>query len=187
MSLSAKWLFARLPKAVKRGFLAMPFMARGVLVTILFLGVWIVLLQILEPSDRSRVQGPTQATYKCATSTKGQTIISLNNGATWQQDDGRCQKRRDEDAGLNSYWPTTLRVDTNMDSFWLPGEERTCQSYPDDSGGVSLVTCPASESHATHNIPVKFWGGVNRGIVSDWKCRREKDLLDDQFVCRAVD
>jgi hypothetical protein len=96
------------------------------------------------------------------------------------------QERRDKDAQLYSYWSTTVRVDANMDSFWLPGEERVCQSYPDNKGRLALITCPASESHGSHNIPVKFWGGVDRGVVSDWKCRREKNLLDDEFVCRAI-
>jgi hypothetical protein len=32
-----------------------------------------------------------------------------------------------------------------------------------------------------------FCGGVDRGTISDWKCRREKDVLVDRFVCRAVD
>ena len=31
---------------------------------------------------------------------------------------------------LHSYWSTTVRVDTDMDSFWLPDKERTCKTYP---------------------------------------------------------
>jgi hypothetical protein len=114
-------------------------------------------------------------------------IISFDNGSTWRQDDGRCaareQKKRDEDAEMYSYWPSTIRVDTDMDSFWLPNEERTCQTYSDNKGEVSVVACNASGSHRDHNIPVKFWGGIARNTVSDWKCRRE----GDQFVCRAID
>lgn len=114
-------------------------------------------------------------------------IISFNNGVTWTWDDGRCaakeQKQRDSDAELSSYWSTTLRVDTDMDSFWLNNEERTCQTHPDDKGRVAVVACNASGSHRDHNIPVKFWGGVDRNTVSEWKCRRE----GGDFVCRALD
>ena len=84
---------------------------------------------------------------------------------------------------LFSYWPTTIRVDTDMDSFWLPDEERTCQTYPNDNGGIAVVACNPSGSHRDHNIPVTFWGDPNRDTVSDWKCRRESD----KFVCRAID
>jgi hypothetical protein len=93
------------------------------------------------------------------------------------------QKGRDENAQLSSYWPTTIRVDTDMDSFWLNDEERTCQTYPDAKGRVATVACSASGSHRDHNIPVKFWGGVDRNTISNWKCRRE----GDNFVCRAID
>ncbi len=91
------------------------------------------------------------------------------------------QEKRDEDAQASSYWPTTIRVDTDMDSFWLPDEERTCQTFPDVKGRVGTVTCD-STAHTSHNIPVRFWGGVDRNAVSDWKCRRESD----RFVCRAI-
>jgi hypothetical protein len=74
-----------------------------------------------------------------------------------------------------------------MDSFWLPDEERTCQSYPNEKGKVETITCSATSSSHPHNIPVKFWGGVDRNTVSSWKCRREKNLLSDEFVCRAID
>lgn len=143
--------------------------------------------------------------YRCTTSTVGEPILSFDNGHYWWADDGRCaaaeqkrqaaeqqrqeairereQRRRDEDAQPYSYWPTTVRVETDMDSFWLNNEERTCQTVPDDNGRVARVTCNSSPSHQTHNIPVKFWGGVDRNTVSDWKCRRE----GDEFVCRATD
>lgn len=114
-------------------------------------------------------------------------IMSFNNGTSWEWDDGRCaakeQKQRDEAAEMDSYWPTTLRVDTDMDSFWLNNEERTCQTYPDNKGHVAVVACNASGSHRDHNIPVRFWGGVDRNVVSNWKCRRE----GEDFVCRALD
>lgn len=97
------------------------------------------------------------------------------------------QEQRDANAKLSSYWPTTLRVDTDMDSSWLPSEERTCQTYPDDKGKIAVVACNATGSHRNHNIPVEFWGGVDRNTISDWRCRREKNLLDDKFVCRAID
>ena len=114
-------------------------------------------------------------------------IISFDNGTSWVEDDGRCaareQKRRDEDAQLDSYWPTTIRVDTDMDSFWLNNEERTCETYPNDKGKVAVVACNATGSHRDHNIPVTFWGGVDRNTVSDWKWRRE----GEDFACRALD
>jgi hypothetical protein len=75
-----------------------------------------------------------------------------------------------------------LRLGTDMDSTWLPNEERTCQTHPDEKGRVAIVACSTSGSRPYHNIPVKFWGGVDRNSVSDWKRRRE----GDQFVCRAI-
>ena len=99
----------------------------------------------------------------------------------------REQRRRDAEAEIYSYWPTTLRVDTDMDSFWLPEEERTCMTYPGEKGRIAVVACNPTGSHRERNIPVKFWGGVNRNTVSSWKCRRDKSLLTDEFVCRAID
>jgi hypothetical protein len=96
---------------------------------------------------------------------------------------GRAKEQRDSDASLSSYWPTTVRVETDMDSFWLNGEERTCLTTPGANGRVAIVTCNDSDSHRTHNIPVKFWGGVERNRVSSWRCRREGDY----FVRRALD
>jgi TPR repeat protein len=87
---------------------------------------------------------------------------------------------------LHSYWSTTVRVDTDMDSFWLPDEERTCKTYPDAKGRVAVVACNESGSHRDHNIPVTFWGDLDRNAISDWKCRREKDTFKDEFVCRAI-
>jgi hypothetical protein len=154
------------------------------------------------------VAGTAREPYRCATSTAGTQIFSFDNGHYWWADDGRCaaeelkrqaaaeqrqseqraaherqQKQRDEDAQSSSYWPTTLRVDTDMDSFWLNNEERTCTTSPDDKGRVARVNCSANASHQDHSIPVKFWGGVDRDTVSDWKCRRE----GDEFICRAID
>ncbi len=132
-------------------------------------------------------QGIAHDIFTCATSTENKPIVSFDNGHHWWADDGRCaatlQKKRDEDAQPWSYWPTTIRVDTDMDTFWLPNEERTCQTYPDETGRVAVVACSAAGSRRDHNIPVKFWGGVERKTVSDWKCRRESD----EFVCRAID
>jgi len=149
--------------------------------------------------------GEAHDSFICSISTENAPIMSFDYGHYWWIDDRRCtaqqeqerrrleqterqqreleRKRRDEDAELASYWPTTLRVDTDMDSFWLPSEERTCQTYPDDKGRIVTVACNATGSHRDHNIPVKFWGGVDRNTVSDWKCRRESD----EFVCRAMD
>ncbi|MGA1983290.1 MAG: hypothetical protein ABSG84_12595 [Acidobacteriaceae bacterium] len=149
--------------------------------------------QAFEKMQRN-VSGQAHDGFTCATSTEDKPIMSFDNGQSWWLDDGRCaaqleakreaeQKVRDEDAKIYSYWPTTLRVDTDMDSFWLPDEERTCQTYPDSNGKVAIVGCNPTGSHKDHNIPVKFWGGVERNTVSNWKCRRE----GDQFVCRAID
>src|ERR1039458_26526 len=154
------------------------------------------------------VAGTAHDPYRCATSTADTQIFSFDNGHYWWADDGRFeadelkkqaaeeqrqteqraaherqQRQRDDDAQLSSFWPTTLRVDTDMDSFWLNNEERTCTTSPDDKGRVARVNCSANASHQDHSIPVKFWGSVDRDTVSDWKCRRE----GDEFVCRAID
>jgi|SRR5450432_631471 hypothetical protein len=90
------------------------------------------------------VGGTSREPYRCATSTAGMQIFSFDNGHYWWADDGRCaaeelkrqaiaeqrqngqraaqerqQKQRDEDAQSSSYWPTTLRVETDMDSFFM--------------------------------------------------------------------
>jgi len=160
----------------------------------------------LDQMERN-VAGTAHDPYTCATSTAGTQIFSFDNGHYWWADDGRCaredmrneaaaeqrqieqraaherqQKQRDEDAEVYSYWPTTLRVDTDMDSFWLNNEERICTTSPDDKGKVARVNCSANASHQDHSIPVKFWGSVDRDTVSEWKCRRE----GDDFVCRAI-
>jgi hypothetical protein len=147
------------------------------------------------------VAGTAHDAYKCATSKAGVAIVSFDSGNFWWADDGRCaaeeqkkrneqqaardreQRQRDNDAQTSSYWPTTLRVETDMDSFWLNNEERACVTAPDEKGRVARVTCSSNGSHQDHSIPVKFWGGVDRNTVSDWKCRREAD----EFVCRAID
>jgi hypothetical protein len=149
---------------------------------------------------QGNVAGTAHDLYRCAMSTTETQIVSFDNGHHWWADDGRCaaeerrkqvaeeqrradqQKQRDDDAQLSSYWPTTLRVDTDMDSFWLNNEERTCQTLPDNKGRIARVNCSGSASHQDHSIPVKFWGGIDRNTVSEWKCRRE----GDDFVCRAI-
>lgn len=139
----------------------------------------------LEQMQRN-FQGEAHDSFSCATSTQNEPIVSFDDGKFWWKDDGRCaerqQRRRDEDAQIHSYWSTTVRVNTDMDSFWLPDEERNCQTFPDDKGRVASVLCDAT-AHANHNIPVEFWGGVDRNTVSDWRCRREGGT----FVCRATD
>lgn len=135
--------------------------------------------------------GEANDPFRCDRSAHdNQAIVSFDGGQTWWNDDGRCstqlQKKRDEDAQLSSYWSTTVRVDTDMNSSWLPDEERICQTYPDSNGKIATVLCSLTGEGAIHNIPVAFWGGVERNTVSNWKCRREKDLLDDRFVCRAI-
>lgn len=137
------------------------------------------------------VQGEAHDAFTCATSTDSQPIMSFNGGRSWWRDDGRCaareQRQRDDDAQVHSYWSTTVRVDTDMDSTWLPQEERSCQSVPGGQGRVAAVHCDGGRVTNDHNIPVEFWGGVDRNRVSNWKCRREKDFFADKFVCRAVD
>jgi len=151
------------------------------------------------------IGGEAHDPFICRNGVNNLHDVSFDNGHYWWIDDGRCakqeenkqrireqaemekhqheQRRRDQEAELSSYWPTTLRVDTDMDSFWLNKEERTCQTLPDEKGRVSAVNCNSSESHKNHNIPVRFWGGVDRNAVSNWKCTRE----GDDFVCRAID
>lgn len=135
-------------------------------------------------------QGQANDNFVCTTSTESTPIVSFDGGTYWWKDDGRCaakqQAKKDEDAQIYSYWSTVVRVNSDMDSSWLADEERTCKTYPDEKGKVATVSCNAT-SPTDHNIPVTFWGGVNRNTISDWKCRREKDFLDDRFVCRAVD
>jgi hypothetical protein len=145
-----------------------------------------------EAEERSReqmernFQDEAHDSFLCATSTVNLPIVSFDNGEHWWKDDGRCQeqlqRKRDQDAQIYSYWSTTVRVDTDMDSSWLADEERTCQTYPNEKGRVATVTCNAT-AHAIHNIPVEFWAGVDRNTVSDWRCRRE----GPGFVCRAID
>jgi len=134
---------------------------------------------------RRNLSGEAKDPFKCASGTDNENIVSFDGGSTWWRDDGRCavqvQEKRDEDAESSSFWPTTVRVDTDMNGGWLPDEERTCQTFPDAKGRVSTVSCDAN-NRTTHNIPVKFWGGVDRNSVSGWKCRRE----EDGFVCRAI-
>jgi len=151
------------------------------------------------------LQGTAHDSFTCGTSVNYEAIVSFDYGHYWWPDDGRCavelqkkqeaaraeesqrreqeQKKRDVDAEFYSYWPTTIRVDTDIDSLWLNDEERTCQTYPDGKGHISVVACNATGSHRNHNIPVKFWGGVDRNTTSNWKCRRESD----NFACRAID
>ena len=99
----------------------------------------------------------------------------------------KIQSENEWSSKIRSYWPTTIRVDTDMDSFWLPDEERTCQTYPNDKGRIAVVACNSSGSHRDHNIPVTFWGDPDRKTVSDWKCRRVKNIFSDTFTCKAID
>jgi hypothetical protein len=81
----------------------------------------------------------------------------------------------------SSFRPTTIRVFADVDSSWLQNEERTCVTLPGANGRVETVKCEVN--HDFHNIPIKFWGSVDRNQVSSWNCRRE----GDDFVCRARD
>jgi hypothetical protein len=130
--------------------------------------------------------------FRCgAQQSTGAEYMSLDDGKSWVPDDGRCAdrliKQRDADAQVHSYWSTSVRVDTDMNASWLNQEERICTSYPGEKDRVAVVKCDLNVERATHSIPVEFWGGVDRGHPSDWRCRREKGLLNDQFVCRAID
>ena len=113
-----------------------------------------------------------------ALSVKSDRSVKLSPG----QQSLSVQQAKDKDAELSSYWPTTLRVDTDMNSSWLDQEERACLSEPDENGRIAAVISDGTRGN-NHNIAVRFWGGVERGIISDWKCRRE----GDRFVCRATD
>jgi len=69
--------------------------------------------------------GAARDPFRCDHSPIGNyDIVSFDDGRTWWKGDGRCaaqlHKKRDEDAGLSSYWSTTVRVDTDMNSSWLP-------------------------------------------------------------------
>ena len=112
-----------------------------------------------------------------------QSVFNHMSPAEHLREAEMAQEQRDSDASLSSYWPTTVRVDTDMDSFWLNAEERTCMTTSGAKGRVAAVTCNDFGSHQTHNIPVKFWGGVDRNVGSSWQCRRE----GDDFACRAID
>jgi hypothetical protein len=166
---------------------------------------------LTQTEDESRLQmyrnvkGQAHDPFVCQRNANNTFIVTYDSGNYWWPDNGRCaeqeekeqqakaqaelekrqaeQRQRDQEAELSSYWSTTIRVDTDMDSFWLNNEERTCQTFPDAKGRVATVSCNSSPSHKEHNIPVQFWGGVDRHTISDWKCRREKD----DFVCRAID
>ena len=143
-------------------------------------------VEIARQQVQKNYDGTAHDPFTCNINKNDQAIMSFDSGKTWWSDDGRCatrqQAERDADAKFSSYWPTTIRVDTDMDSFWLNNEERTCQTFPDEKGRVSVVACTSTGSHREHNIPVKFWGSIDRNTVSDWKCRRE----DNDFVCRAL-
>ena len=120
-----------------------------------------------------------------------QEFMSLDNGKSWVDDDGSCvkaeQKERDADAKMYSYWPTTVRVEADINQSWLNHEERVCTSYPSAEGRVDRVICNPDAYNTGHNrlhdIPITFWGGVDRGHRSNWRCRRE----GDDFVCWAID
>jgi hypothetical protein len=91
-------------------------------------------------------------------------------------------------SALRRYWPTSIRVDTDMDSSWLKGEERTCQTYPNNEGSIDIVACNPSGTHRDHNIPVTFWGySYSYIFISKWKCRKENTILGDEFACRAIE
>jgi hypothetical protein len=143
-----------------------------------------------SPALTALKTGNELSSFPCA---KGQSISPIDGGKCADQDFSHLdskhedfqegQRSRDEAAKISSYLPTNLRVDTDIDAFWLKDEERICQTYPNQDGRVAVVACTPNGSHRNHNIPITFWGGVDRNAITDWKCRRE----DDNFVCRAID
>jgi hypothetical protein len=139
---------------------------------------------------QKNIHGEAHDPVSCSKSTENNPIMSFDS-KNWWLDDGRCadrlQKQKNYDSEIYSYISSTLRVDTDMDSYWLPDEERTCQTSPNAKGKVAMVTCNVDSSVHAHNIPVKFWGAVDRDVSSSWKCRRMKDLISDEFVCKALD
>ena len=99
-----------------------------------------------QTEDESKLQmirnlvGAAHDPFVCQRNANNAFIVSYDSGHYWWlDDDGRCaeqeekeqqvkakaelekrqaqQRLRDEDAELSSYWPTTIRVDTDMDSF----------------------------------------------------------------------
>ena len=85
------------------------------------------LLSSIKTSNRKQMEdnfsNVSHDIYRCAHSTEGKLIVSFDDGNSWWIDDGRCAARmestRDREAESSSYWPTTLRVDTDMNSSWL--------------------------------------------------------------------
>jgi type II secretory pathway pseudopilin PulG len=74
--------------------------------------------------------GEAHDPFTCANSTENKPIMPFD-GSRWWTDDERCaaqlQAERDADAESSSYWPTTLRVDTDSFSRF---ERRMSDSSP---------------------------------------------------------
>jgi len=66
---------------------------------------------------------------------------------------------------------------------WLVGEFRVCQmkGYRD----IRLLDCASGEGITPHDLPVKYWGRLDREAQNtpwDWRCQR----MQDHLVCKAV-
>ena len=91
-------------------------------------------------------------------------------------------------SALTSEVRSTFEVLSELGKILLPeakateimSKEIVCQSYSDDKGSLVLWS---SEPGETHNIPVTFWGGIDLGNPSKWKCRKEGDTL----LCQLMD
>lgn len=148
-----------------------------------------------ELAEEAAAQAEAQQVYaaqqvqpklRCGIQTAtGEEFMSVD-GKPWVPDDGRCIDLVLHDDAKN-YRSTTIRVNTDMNQGWLNEERRNCTSYPNDRGRVSTLSCSDNLTRADRNIPVTFWGKVDRGHPSIWKCERQKNLLDDRFVCWALD
>lgn len=89
---------------------------------------------------------------------------------------------------LTSEVRSTFEVLSELGKILLPETKATelmtkeivCQSYSDDKDSLVLWS---SEPGETHSIPVTFWGGIDLGSPSKWKCRKEGDTL----LCQLMD
>lgn len=88
------------------------------------------------------IRGEAHDTFYCLSTAPK---VSFDYGHYWWPDDGRCAAELQAERKLSerpaaessSNWPTTLRVETDIDTSWLQNEERTCRTYPDAHGFVA--------------------------------------------------
>jgi hypothetical protein len=114
------------------------------------------------------------------------SAVALLLGVNAFQPSGNPQERA-KGRQIMSYWPTTMRVDTDMSNSWLDQEERACTSSPEDrTGSIYWILCSGPDRSSLRNIPVTFYGDTTRGVQSDWKCRKSTFLGETRFACYAV-